>query len=94
MVYKSTNAAVSWTSSSAFSNRAIKTCQANVNRVYTASVGFGVFRSDDGGTSWSNIQDNGLPSGSITDVNVCPSIFPPLTYWLPALNLLALNFVS
>lgn len=73
VVYKSTNAAVSWTSSSAFSNRAIKTCQANVNRVYTASVGFGVFRSDDGGTSWSNIQDNGLPSGSITDVNVCPS---------------------
>ncbi len=42
-------------------------------RYYFGGVGGGIFRTDDGGTSWRNISDGQLNTGSIGALTVAPS---------------------
>ena len=84
-VYRTTNGGTSWTNIGANGRWAMVTCPSNSNRVYAAGgdswndggsqAGKQLFRSDDQGATWVQVQDNpGFPATitKITGIGVDP----------------------
>lgn len=81
-IYKSTNAASSWTASNSglpfnFNARAVAVDKTN-NLLYAAASNGGIFKSANGGANWSSVNGN-LPFGNVLVVALDPST-PSIIY--------------